>query len=79
MANDTALRTIKDLSCHIMPTINQPIKPMLAINRFIGNKFAEVNNMATMSVILLAHLIYHDLSCRGVTFFITVDEFTSQM
>mgnify|MGYP004414742413 CR=1 FL=1 len=41
---------------------------MFAINKLIGNMFADVNSMATINVILLAHLIYHDKSPFGVTF-----------
>ena len=68
MASDTELSTIKDLSCQSIPTINQPTNPKFAMYKFIGNIFADVNSMATISIMLLAHLIYHDLSCSGVTF-----------
>ncbi len=77
MARDTAFNTINALSCHSIPTIIQPMKPMFAIYKFIGNIFAEVKSMATISIILLAHLIYHDLSCNGVTFLNTLDEFNA--
>ena len=68
MANDIAFKTINALSCHNIPTTNQPIKPKLATNKFKGNIFTDVNNIANISVTLLAHLIYHDKSCLGVTF-----------
>ena len=77
MASDTEFSTIKDLSCHIIPTTNQPTNPMFAMYKFTGNIFADVKSMATISIILLAHLIYHDLSCSGVTFLYTLDEFNA--
>ena len=45
MTNDIAFKTINALSCHNIPTINQPIKPKLAMYKFKGNIFKEVNNM----------------------------------
>ncbi len=59
---------MRDLSCQSIPTINHPIKPRLATYKFIGNMFADVNNIAIISVILLAHFIYQDKSPLGVTF-----------
>ena len=34
MAKDIAFNTIRALSCHNIPTTNQPINPTFAINKF---------------------------------------------
>ena len=68
MTNDIAFKTINALSCHNIPTINQPIKPRLAMYKFKGNIFTEVNNMATINVILLAHFTYQDKSLLVLSF-----------
>ena len=73
MTNDIAFKTINALSCHNIPTTNQPIKPRLAMYKFKGNIFTEVNNMATINVKLLAHFIYQDKSPLGVVNFTKFD------
>ena len=69
---------IRALSCHNIPTVNQPTVPIKLNHRSNIGK-VPVARLATANKINTddAHLTYHDRSCLGVIFLNTLDEFNA--
>ena len=62
-------KNIKALSCHNIPTTNQPINPMVCIYKLYGVSSKEVNVIPINIIKELIHFMYQDKSCKGVIFF----------
>ena len=64
----TLFKSINALSCHNIPTTNQPETPTKCVHIFQGSKLDDVNPIPTNLTIDETHFIYQDKSYLGVTF-----------
>ena len=71
----TAFKKINALSCHNIPTINQPDTPIKCKYKLYGVISKDVNIIPINIITELIHFIYQDKSCNGVILF-TLNFFT---
>ncbi len=65
----TAFKNINALSCHNIPTTNQPLTPIKCKYKLYGVISKDVNIIPININTALVHLIYQDKSCSGVILF----------